>query len=216
VKALVFIAFCVLSIDCFGQVKEIYYQEHSILFTNTFIFTKQHKDDTAGTFIQNVWSDDGQSWYGHGSFSKRKKNLILNYESLKDTFKLELDSGKKTDTIYIKWNSLSGTVGDMYLVYPSGDKQYAGYLDLDSNTSVSKISKKAIAKDQFYLCSFKKKIFIDLKGDKPDSIKIFSLNNGEHIKPVKTVLYNIHKNYILGPGEFINAENARYYKTVKY
>lgn len=63
--------------NCSGQDTLRYNQAESPLLSNHYIFYKQNKHASSGTFDKIMHSDDGQQWAGNGLFIERHQRLIL-------------------------------------------------------------------------------------------------------------------------------------------
>ena len=81
-----FLVFLILlfTSNCFAQDTLIYYQPSSLPWvSNSYYFHKKNSESSKGTFEKKVSSDDGQRWYGCGTYTDYKHKIVTDTFSLK-------------------------------------------------------------------------------------------------------------------------------------
>ncbi|MBI1307744.1 MAG: hypothetical protein GC181_14165 [Bacteroidetes bacterium] len=88
----------------FGQDTTTYRQANASMFSNNYTFIKQNKSDNSGTFNQRTRTDDGQYWYGQGTFEENKQKIYLTFDTTECNPRIETKKNENhRDTLYIRW-----------------------------------------------------------------------------------------------------------------
>ena len=82
IVVLVFIFSMFLCKQCFGQDTLHYCLTNSPWVSSCYSFYKVDRQSIRGTFEKSMYSDDGQRWYGSGTFTEYQNKIIL------DSFKI--------------------------------------------------------------------------------------------------------------------------------
>ncbi len=83
-----------------------YCQENGVLFSNCYEFIRANKSDNYGTFTQRTSSNEGQVFYGWGSFKESKSYIKLTYSKVNTYPMIKYKNAKVySDTLCIQWFS---------------------------------------------------------------------------------------------------------------
>lgn len=115
-KPFLLIVFVLTILKLSAQDTLVFSQENSSLFSNKYFLYPKSK-----TFEHKFKTDDGQLWYGKGTYEIKKKKLILSFgdseKGIKDDNKITkiYDRNNNTDTLLVeifdkKLNSSSGHI----------------------------------------------------------------------------------------------------------
>ena len=88
----------------YGQDTIEYRQKNAALFSNNYTFYKLNTTDRKGTFKQTTFTDDGQSWFGQGTFKEKRRSIVLNFDTTKFNHRVEFKMKENNkDILIIKW-----------------------------------------------------------------------------------------------------------------
>ncbi len=169
----------------------VYVQENSIMFSNQYFLYPNTK-----TFEHKYKTDDGQLWYGKGSYEIKKSKLFLNFEKNlneinKDSLiKKKYDAVKKdTLTIIFIENKTEPSVGTIV----HNKMEYATNFD-----GIIKISKKVFNKNDLIEVKYSELDKIELNNiDELNTITIMNIFEDIHYESDFQRILKIRKDVII-------------------
>jgi len=83
-----------------------YCQENGVLFSNCYEFVRSSKGLNYGTFTQRTANNDGQVFYGWGTFKVKKSTIELSFSKINTYPVIKYKNARVySDTLYIQWYS---------------------------------------------------------------------------------------------------------------
>ncbi len=131
--------FLLVTIKMFAQDTLVYSQKNSVMFSNKYLlFPKTNK------FEHVFKTDDGQTWFGKGTYTIKKNKIILNFGDSEENIKSETqiekiyDKSNVFDTLVIKFidKKISQSMG--HIKY--NEKYY--YTDFGGQLKIPKLELK--------------------------------------------------------------------------
>ena len=127
--------FLLVTIKMFSQDTLIYSQKNSLMFSNKYLLFPKTKE-----FEHLFKTDDGQTWYGKGTYTIKKGKIILDFGDSEENIKSETqiekiyDKSKVFDTLVVKFidKKISKSMG--HIKY---NKKYY-YSDFDGQLKIPK------------------------------------------------------------------------------
>lgn len=133
-----------------GQDTVVYCQKSAFMFSDCYTFYKEDVGDKNGNFIHEISTDDGQTWFGKGSFLERKKKFVLKYNPHYDTLSVNIviDSAVVSDSVLFIDKSLA-----QFSCYSYSPKKpedaFFYYFDIYSNPTYK--LKKEFSQEKFWI-----------------------------------------------------------------
>lgn len=151
-----------------------YCQENGVLFSNCYELIRTTKSAKTGNFTQRTATNDGQVFYGWGSFNETKGAILLTYSKI-NTYPVIDTKNAKTylDTLYIKWYSRDNAQEFFRIKFhdSTSTKTYKS----DWELAIVKIPKSEIFEPRFELYQGPNKILeFSLTSTRTDYVTIYA------------------------------------------
>ncbi|MCW3084855.1 MAG: hypothetical protein JWP12_2221 [Bacteroidetes bacterium] len=198
----------------FGQDTARYSQENASLFSNVYTFVKDKKTDVAGIFYQEGFTDDGQTWYGKGTFRETKNKFYLDFDTTGCHNRIiAAGATKKPDTLYIKWCNWCGQQQIVYNIRYTDATNKTIY-DADWQTGIVKIPLADLKDRKLSLYPFggnrKLTDFVIPAGT--EKITIFANDTEMHTYGGKTEILKRKGNGFVTVGMWTNGKRTKFVK----
>jgi hypothetical protein len=97
-------AYFIFTAGAAAQDTSVYCQENGVLFTNCYEMMRVNPTDRYGSFTQRVSTNDGQVFYGWGTFKENKSNFLLTYSKANSYPQIKYENAPTySDTLCIQW-----------------------------------------------------------------------------------------------------------------
>jgi hypothetical protein len=150
--------FLLIPISLFSQDTSRYCQKSASMYSDCYTFIRENPNNKVGSFIHKILTDDGQTWFGKGSFKENKRKFILTYQRHYDTLSVnfEIDSTIISDSLLFINKSFCWF--PCYFHSPQKPEDaFFYFIDLSFDSTLK--SKKIFSKGLFWIDSDSKKFF---------------------------------------------------------
>jgi hypothetical protein len=122
---ILFVICFLLPFSLLGQDTALYCQQNASMFSDCYTFYKASPTDKCGSFEHIAYTDDGQVWFGKGTFVEHRSRFSLKYAPpVIDTLAvfISIDSSKTSDSVLvINKSSRTPYYSPSYVVYYNSD-----------------------------------------------------------------------------------------------
>ena len=151
-----------------------YCQENGVLFSNCYELVRSHKGAKSGTFTQRTATNDGQVFYGWGTFKEGRAAFELTFSKVNTYPKIITKNNKSfSDTLYIQWFSRDNAQDFFKIEYQ--DSSIDIVYKSDWEHAIAKIPKEALRDTKLTLYQGNRKILdFDITDTRVDHILIYA------------------------------------------
>lgn len=151
-----------------------YCQENGVLFSNCYEFVRTDKTKKFGTFTQRTATNDGQVFYGWGSFVETKTTFLLTYSKINTYPEVKTANARSySDTLCIQWFSRDNVQEFFTVKYQ--DSTHTQTYKSDWEKAMVKIAKEELKDTKLELYQGSKKILdFTVNSSRTDFIMIYA------------------------------------------
>ncbi len=189
----------------------IFCQKGELMFENSYSFIVNNYESfnsykALGRFIHLASTDDGQSWYGNGTFVKKGQKIILSYSNINEYYDIHT-STNKTNSDSINFQILiDNEVGFFTGIKQVIAKDTNQYLcDSEGKIEIPKLNKN----EQYYLLptNFKLDFISDSIDNISLNIKCFATN---FIHDKTEIVRKRNGKSIIAPAMFVKSKRKEF------